>query len=153
VGARSKVPEYVFKVLEAMPADSHPMAMFNTAVLVMEKESVFRARYDQGMKKDDYWDAAFEDATSILPKLPEIGAWIYRKRFGKGAPIASDPALDWGANFARMTGLPDPNGEFSKLMRLYFTLHCDHEGGNVSAFTAHTSARRCPTCTTPSAPA
>ncbi|HEY3448271.1 MAG TPA: citrate (Si)-synthase [Myxococcales bacterium] len=136
--AQAKVPDYVFKVLDAMPADSHPMAMFNTAVLVMERESVFRARYDKGMKKDDYWDASFEDATAILPKLPEIGAYIYRKRFGKGAPIAGDAKLDWGANFAKMTGLPDPNGELSKLMRLYFTLHCDHEGGNVSAFTAHT---------------
>jgi citrate synthase len=136
--SRATVPEYVFKVLEAMPVDSHPMAMFSTAVLVMEKESIFRARYDQGMKKDDFWDAAFEDATTLLPRLTTIGAWIYRKRFGKGAPIASDSRLDWGANFAHMTGLPDANGELTKIMRLYFTLHCDHEGGNVSAFTAHT---------------
>ncbi|MBI5544568.1 MAG: citrate (Si)-synthase, partial [Deltaproteobacteria bacterium] len=136
--ARAKVPGYVLHVLEAMPADSHPMAMFSTAVLVMEKESVFRARYDRGMKKDDYWDAAFEDAANLLARLPEIGAWIYRRRFDKGAPIPADSTLDWGASFARMTGLPDPNGELSKLMRLYFTLHCDHEGGNVSAFTAHT---------------
>ncbi|MBI5533638.1 MAG: citrate (Si)-synthase [Deltaproteobacteria bacterium] len=136
--ARAKVPEYVWNVLRAMPKTSHPMAMFNTAILVLENESKFRARYDAGMKKDDYWDAAFEDAMDINAKLPEIGAFVYRLRFDKGAPIASDPNLDWGANFARMTGLPDPNGEFTKLMRLYFTLHCDHEGGNVSAFSAHT---------------
>ena len=29
-------------------------------------------------------------------------------------------------------------GELANLMRLYLTLHCDHEGGNVSAFTCHT---------------
>ena len=136
--ARAKVPDYVFNVLSAMPADSHPMAMFATAVLVMEKESVFRVRYDQGMKKDDYWDAGFEDSANLLARLPQIGAWIYRKRFGKGEPIAPDAKLDWGANFAQMTGLPDKDGDLKKLMRLYFTLHCDHEGGNVSAFTAHT---------------
>jgi citrate synthase len=39
-----------------------------------------------------------------------------------------------------MLGLPDPDGEFRNLMRLYMTLHCDHEGGNVSAFTCHTVA-------------
>jgi citrate synthase len=136
--ARAVVPGYVFDVLKAMPADSHPMAMFNTAVLVMEAESVFRARYDRGMKKDDYWTAAFEDAQNIIGKLPEIGAWIYRHRFGKGAPIPRDRTLDWAANFARMTGLPDPQGDFTRLMRLYLTLHTDHEGGNVSAFSAHT---------------
>lgn len=136
--ARAKVPSYVWDVLTAMPKDSHPMAMFNTAILVMEKESKFRKRYDEGMKKDDYWEPAFEDALDIIAKLPEIGAWIYRVRFGKGAPIASDPKLDWAANYTRMTGLADPNGELTKLMRMYFVLHSDHEGGNVSAFSAHT---------------
>jgi citrate synthase len=37
-----------------------------------------------------------------------------------------------------MLGLPDPEGNFAQLIRLYLTLHCDHEGGNVSAFTCHT---------------
>jgi citrate synthase len=36
-----------------------------------------------------------------------------------------------------MLGLPDPKGDFSKLMRLYLTLHSDHESGNVSAHTCH----------------
>ena len=39
-----------------------------------------------------------------------------------------------------MTGLPDEDGSFHKLMQLYFMLHCDHEGGNVSAFASHTVA-------------
>ncbi len=34
-----------------------------------------------------------------------------------------------------MLGIPDPTGEFADLIRLYLVLHCDHEGGNVSAFT------------------
>jgi citrate synthase len=34
-----------------------------------------------------------------------------------------------------MLGNDDP--DFYDLLRLYLTLHCDHEGGNVSAFTAH----------------
>ncbi len=138
LATRAKVPEYVWSVLKAMPRDSHPMAMFSTALLVMEHESKFRQRYDEGLKKEEYWDPAFEDAMDILAKLPEIGAYVYRLRFNKGAPIPSNPALDWGANFAQMTGLPDENGDFARLMRLYFTLHCDHEGGNVSAFSAHT---------------
>ena len=53
---------YEVITLEGMPADSHPMCMFNTAILCMEKESIFRKRYDEGMTKDNYWDATLEDA-------------------------------------------------------------------------------------------
>jgi len=48
---RAKVPEYVWDVLEAMPKDSHPMCMFDTAILVMERESKFRKQYNEGLKK------------------------------------------------------------------------------------------------------
>ncbi len=136
--ANMNVPSYVWDVLSAMPADSHPMAMFNTAILVMQKESVFAKRYNEGMTKDEYWDATLADAIAIVAKLPEIAAWIYRKRFGKGDPIAPNPDLDWSANYVHMLGLGDPDGEFTKLMRLYLVLHSDHEGGNVSAYSAAT---------------
>ncbi|MCZ7554871.1 MAG: citrate (Si)-synthase [Bacteroidia bacterium] len=136
--ARMDVPAYVWDVLSAMPADSHPMTMFNTAILTMQKESVFARRYNEGMKKDQYWDATLEDALSIIAKLPTIAAWIYRKRFGKGDPIAPLPDVDWSQNYVHMLGLGDPNGEFTKLMRLYLVLHSDHESGNVSAFSAST---------------
>jgi citrate synthase len=104
----------------------------------MEKESVFRARYDKGMKKDQYWEATFEDALNIIAVLPEIAAGVYRIRFGKGDLIKSDPKLDWGADYVHMLGIPDPTGNFAKLMQLYLTLHCDHESGNVSAMTGAT---------------
>jgi len=133
-----EVPAYVWKVLGAMAEDSHPMAMFSTAVLVMERESDFRKRYRAGMKKDEYWDAALDDALKIIAVLPRIAAGIYRLRFEKGDRIPPDPDLDWGGNYAHMLGIDDPTGEFKNLMRLYLTLHCDHEGGNVSANTCHT---------------
>jgi len=136
--ARAKAPDYVWAVLSAMPADSHPMVMLNTAILVMEKESVFRQRYDAGMKKDEYWMATLEDALTIVAVLPGIAAGVYRMRFGKGPRIAPNPKLDWAADYAAMLGIADPTGNFAKLMRLYMVLHSDHESGNVSAMTAAT---------------
>ena len=136
--ARSAVPQYVWDVLAAMPADSHPMAMFNAAILIMQRESVFARRYNEGMKKDEYWSATLEDALNIVAKLPAIAAGIYRMRFGKGERIASNPALDWSGDYVSMLGLGDPNGEFTKLMQLYLVLHSDHESGNVSAYSAAT---------------
>jgi len=137
---RSGTPSYVWDVLKAMPSDSHPMVMLNTAILVMEKESQFRKRYDAGMKKDEYWMPMLEDTLNILATVPEIAAGIYRMRFKKGPRLAPKPELGMAGNYAYMLGLPDPNGDFAQLMRLYLVLHSDHEGGNVSAFSGHTVA-------------
>ena len=135
--ARQKVPAYVWKTLEAMPKDSHPMVMFDTAILVMEKESKFRMQYDQGMKKNDYWIPMLEDALDLVAKLPAIGAGVYRMRFKKGERISTKKALDWAGNYAHMLGIKDKTGDLANLMRLYMVLHSDHEGGNVSAHTCH----------------
>ncbi len=133
---RGEVPAYVWNVIDSMPAESHPMAMFNTAILVLQNDSVFAKRYDEGMKKFEYWEATLEDLLNITAKLPAIAAYVYRKRFNKGARIEPDYSLDWSANYVKMLGLGDENCEFSKLMRLYLTLHSDHEGGNASAYTS-----------------
>ena len=135
--ARNRVPAYVWKVLAAMPKDSHPMAMLDTAILVMEKESKFRQMYDAGMKKSDYWMPMLEDSLDLLARLPGIAAGIYRTRFKKGERITWKKGLDWGANYARMLGIKDKDGSFADLMRLYLVLHSDHEGGNVSAHTSY----------------
>ncbi len=134
---RSQLPEYVYEVLEAMPGDAHPMCLLNTGLLAMEGESSFRKMYEQGMTKEDYWLPTLDDSLSILAKLPVLAAAVYRLRYGKGGYINYTPGLDWGANYANMLGLADPTGDFAKLMRLYLHFHSDHEGGNVSANTAH----------------
>ena len=102
---RAHVPEYIWDVLRAMPRDSHPMAMFAAAILVMERESEFRRRYAEGIPKDEFWVPTLEDSLQLLAKLPAIAAGIYRLRFRKGEPILSESTLDWGADYARMLGL------------------------------------------------
>ncbi|MFC1724870.1 citrate (Si)-synthase [candidate division KSB1 bacterium] len=136
--ARQEVPQYIWDVLKAMPSDSHPMAMLDAAIMVLERESVYRKKYDEGIPKTDYWIYTVEDTLQLLAKLPGIAAGVYRMRFNKGDIIPADPNLDWGGNYAHMLGIDDPDGEFKNLMRLYLTLHSDHESGNVSAFTCHT---------------
>ena len=136
--ARSNVPDYVWQVIDAMPEDAHPMNLFSMGVLALERESVFRKRYDEGMRKEEYWEATLEDGLNLLAKLPAIAAYVYRKRFNKGPRIEPDPNEDWAGNFVHMLGLSDPEGNFKDLMRLYLVLHSDHEGGNVSAHTTAT---------------
>ncbi|MEL6393905.1 MAG: citrate (Si)-synthase, partial [Bacteroidota bacterium] len=76
-----------------------------------------------------------EDTMNLLARLPRIAAYIYRRTFHNGQHIAPDHTLDWAANFAQMLGNEDP--DFQSLMRLYLTIHADHEGGNASAHTTH----------------
>jgi citrate synthase len=134
---RGKVPDYVWKILDAFPKDAHPMAVFNTLILALERESVYRKRYDEGMKKDEYWVATLEDSLDLIAKIHTLGAAVYRWKYNLGPRIEPKADLDWGANYAYMMGIPDPNGGFARLMRLYMVLHSDHEGGNVSAHTCH----------------
>ncbi|RMF92136.1 MAG: citrate (Si)-synthase [Nitrospinota bacterium] len=137
---RATVPEYVWDVLRAMPPDSHPMTMFSAAILVLEKESIFKQQYHAGLKKEDFWIPTLEDALNLVARVPVLAAGIYRLRYQKGEIIPPDPQRDLGANLAHMMGVPDPNGEFANLMRLYLVIYCDHENGNVSAMTTHTVA-------------
>lgn len=130
---RSAVPSYIFNILKAFPKESHPMVMFSAAVLALQKESVFARDY-HSLKKNDYWDAYYEDSLNLLAKLPEIAAFIYRYKYKNGDIIPPDPSLDFGGNFAHMLGIKSPYDEIS---RLFLILHSDHESGNVSAHTGH----------------
>jgi len=137
LNSRAKVPAYVWKVLEAMPANSHPMCMLDTAILCMQRESKFVKAYNEGMPKTEYWKSTLEDSLDLLAKLPTIAAGVYRMRFKKGKRIPPKKGLTWSQNYAHMLGVPDQSGEFADCMRLYLVLHSDHEGGNVSAHTCH----------------
>jgi len=132
--SRKEVPKYVFDIIRSMPRDSHPMTMFATAILSMQKESIFAKEYHKNLKKGDYWDPYYEDSMNLLAKLPEIAAFIYRFKYRNEDIIKGDPHLDFGGNFAHMMGIPHP---YDDIARLYFILHSDHESGNVSAHTGH----------------
>lgn len=132
---RSAVPAHVFALLDSLPIDTHPMAQFIAAITAMHTQSQFAHRYAEGINKADYWDPMYEDTMNLIAGLPKVAAYIYRRSFHGGNHIAEDPSLDWGGNFAHMLGIP--GDEFKSLMRLYLTIHADHEGGNASAHTTH----------------
>ena len=121
-----------------MPEDSHPMSMLNTAILVMQKESVFHKEYDSGLRKEDYWKPTLEDALDIVAKLPAVAAGIYRMRFNKGELITENPESDLSGDYVHMLGKEFETEDFYELIRLYLVAHCDHEGGNVSALATQT---------------
>jgi citrate synthase len=132
---RSHVPNHVFAVIESFPVSAHPMTQFTAAVLALQTESKFAKAYNDGISKKDYWDYVYEDTMTLIARLPRVAAYIYRRKYKNGEHIQPDGMLDWSANFAHMLGYEDES--FKELMRLYLTIHADHEGGNVSAHATH----------------
>ncbi|MBC6996447.1 citrate (Si)-synthase [Neolewinella lacunae] len=133
--ARAGVPDQVFKTLDSLPEDTHPMTQFTIGIMAMQPTSIFERRYAEGMPKSEYWDAVYEDSMNLIARLPRVAAYIYRRAFKGGKHIAPDTTLDYSANYAHMLGSDDE--DFRSLMRLYLTIHADHEGGNASAHTVN----------------
>ena len=133
---RAELPDYVFKMLKAMPKDTHPMTLLSQAVLALQHDSVFAKKY-HNLKKEVYWEAALEDSLNLTAKLPLIATYIYRlKYFDETKKPKYNPKQDYGANFARMMKVTNKR-EYAELMRLYFIIHSDHESGNASAHATH----------------
>lgn len=134
---RQAVPDSVFEILKHVADEgAHPMTQLSTALMLLQKDSRFARAYAAGVHKSTYWEPSFEDALDIIAKAPVVAAAIYRNTYKPElGRIEADPALDLAANYAHMMGF-DSNG-MHELMRLYLTIHCDHEGGNVSAHTAN----------------
>jgi len=132
---RSHVPNHVFATIDALPLTTHPMTMFTVGIMALQTESNFAKEYAKGINKKDYWSAVYDDSMDLIARLPRIAAYIYRRKYKNNEHINPNGLLDWAGNFAHMMGFEDET--FKELMRLYMTIHADHEGGNVSAHTTH----------------
>jgi len=133
---RAALPNHVITMLNNFPSNLHPMSQFSAAITALNSESKFAKAYAEGVHKSKYWELVYEDSMDLIAKLPTVAALIYCNLYRNGStPCAIDPSKDWSWNFTSMLGYDDP--AFIELMRLYLTIHSDHEGGNVSAHTCH----------------
>ncbi len=137
IAERRHVPNYVIEMLNALPQHTHAMTKFSMAILSMQPESVFGKRYREGLDKADAWEPTFDDVLNLLGKVPTLAALVYLHTV-HGHTEFNEPAsreTDWAGRLACQLG--HCNDEFKECLRLYMTLHTDHEGGNVSAHAAH----------------
>ncbi|KAG4199641.1 hypothetical protein ERO13_A05G160100v2 [Gossypium hirsutum] len=132
---RAVVPDYVFKAIDALPVSAHPMTQFATGVMALQVQSEFQKAYEKGISKLKYWEPTYEDALSLIARVPLVASYVYRRMYKDGKFIPMDDSLDYGGNFSHMLGFS--SHQMHELMRLYVTIHSDHEGGNVSAHTGH----------------
>ncbi|MCP4806533.1 MAG: citrate (Si)-synthase [Proteobacteria bacterium] len=111
----------VFALLKELPKEGHPMEWLNAGLNFMGMTT----------KTGDYR----EDGLNVIARLPQLVAAIFRIRSGWGDPIPSKPELGLMENFVHMLGVPGGDNEkLTKMMRVFYTLHLDHGGGNLSTF-------------------
>ncbi|ORX63986.1 citrate synthase [Basidiobolus meristosporus CBS 931.73] len=134
--ARSELPAFIKELLDKAPKTMHPMTQFSLAVTALQSESQFAKVYHEGVHKSKYWEYTYEDSMNLIAKLPNIAGRIYQNTFKDGKVPAISKSADYGQNIATILGFGD-NKQFVELMRLYMTIHSDHEGGNVSAHATH----------------
>jgi len=133
---RAAVPPHVLNLIDHYPKHMHPMCQFSSAVLALQTESKFAQAYHKGVHKSTFWQYYAEDSLDLIARIPTVCARIFNNTFRDGVQAAEyDSSLDYSANFCNMIGFTDP--KFHELMRLYLTIHTDHEGGNVSAHATH----------------
>jgi len=134
----NSVPKHARRIIDDLPVHQHPMSQYITGIMALQTESKFAEAYQQGVNRQKYWKYALDDTMNLVAKIPLLSARIYRQTFRDGNVFAADENLDWSANFVKMIGLSKGgDDEISDLMRMYFTIHTDHEGGNVSAHATH----------------
>lgn len=121
LAGRTGIPAKVLDVLKSLPKEGHPMEWLITGLVLL------------GMtcKTGDY----LQDAYDVTAKTPELIAAIFRIKQGWGDPIAPDPKLGLIENFVHMLGVPGGDTKkLEKLLRVFYVLHMDHGGGNLSTF-------------------
>lgn len=119
---RRGIPTEVLEVLSKLPRSGHPMAWLGTGLQLLGLAT-----------RTGDW---MEDALNLVARAPELNAAIFRIHSGLGEPIAPNKELGLIEDFVHMLGIPgsDP-GKLAALLKVFYVLHVDHGGGNLSTFT------------------
>lgn len=119
---RGQLPEGVEALIKSFPKNMHPMTQLSMGVLACQPSSKFAKAYHDGVHKSKYWCSTYEDALDVCARVSRIAAIIFHNCYKDKNNIPNaDPALDYGANFAKMLGFTDKT--FWELMRLYIVIH------------------------------
>jgi citrate synthase len=121
LASRAKVDGRLVSFLKALPPEGHPMEWLMAGINFLGMTG----------KTGDFR----EDSLNLIARMPELVANVFRVRSGWGPPIASKPELGLCENFVHMMGMPggDPK-KLAEMIRIFYVLHLDHGGGNLSTF-------------------
>ncbi|ETW85796.1 hypothetical protein HETIRDRAFT_414778 [Heterobasidion irregulare TC 32-1] len=134
---KGELPDFVERLVDSLPQSLHPMTQLGIGVAALNHDSAFQAAYEKGIKKSEYWTYTLEDCVNLIARLPALAARIYRNVYRPGTELPGiKKDLDLVGNYTNMLGYGN-NHDLTEYLRLYISIHGDHEGGNASAHTAH----------------
>jgi len=119
---RSAIDPRVYDVLRTLPKEGHPMEWLITGLSML------------GMTGKSADNDYAEDCLNLIARISTLSAAIFRIREGWGDPIPPQEDLPFHENFAHMIGLDGAPPVMAELLRLFYILHMDHGGGNLSTF-------------------
>lgn len=121
LAARSAVDPRVIELLSSLPKDGHPMEWLITGLMFL------------GMTgRTGDW---MEDSLNLVARSSTLVANIFRLRSGWGDPVAPKPELGLVENCVHQMGVPGADADkLRQLLRVFYVLHMDHGGGNLSTF-------------------
>jgi len=129
-----KLPESTSNLIKKYAKTHHAMTVFSMAVLDLQNQSQFAKLYSNNqIKKSEYWAYTYDDSISLLKMLPQMAAMIYTEKFGKSPLRVFEN--DWAGIYSNLLGFE--NRSMAEALRGYLAIHCDHEGGNISAHAAY----------------
>lgn len=121
LASRGRIAPELKASIAKLPKKGHPMQHFSAALLLAGMyESV-----------GDYR----EDCLNLIAKIPVITAHVINNHAGFSGALPSEPELGYIENFTKMLNVP--NADYKTLLeafRLFYILHLDHGGGNLSTF-------------------
>ena len=117
---RSEIDPAVFHAMKALPKQGHPMEWLIAGLNLL------------GMTgKTEDWK---EDCLNVIARISTLVAAIYRIREDWGDPIPPRHDLPFHENFAYMLGVEGGSEVLAEFLRIFYILHMDHGGGNLSTF-------------------
>lgn len=121
--SRQTLPDGVLDALKAMPRQGHPMEWFIAGLMLL------------GMTGKSEGNDYREDALDLVARTSGLVAAIFRIHEGWGEPVSPPTEQPFHEAFAAAMGAPDASPVLPELLRLFYVLHADHGGGNLSTFT------------------
>jgi citrate synthase len=118
---RSHVSSALLEQLEGLPKHGHPMKLFCLAILLLGIDEA-----------TGIWQ---EDCLNIIAKIPLVAAHIINRHGHCKKTPKANPELGLIENFTHLLQVDGVDKEkLQEILRLFYILHLDHGGGNLSAF-------------------
>jgi len=124
---RATVDPRVWDLMGALPKDGHPMEWLMNGLIYLGMTG----------KTGDFR----EDGLNLIARSGALVANVFRLRNGWGAPREPQPELGLVENMVYMMGIPNTDADkLTRMLRIFYVLHMDHGGGNLSTFTGKSVA-------------